>query len=131
MRKTRFRGISKETGKMIYGSLVTHGDKSYITWGAVADFMGIVFYNDRAALTEVKSETVGQHTGLKDMHGKEIYEGDIMATNNNHKGVVTYDECQYILASKEGEYEHDMFYKVKNHGATVIGNIHENPELLK
>lgn len=76
-----------------------------------------------------------EYTGMKDMNGREIYEGDIM----NHLGlygpnfVVDYDRGIFHLIYP-GLPEHNNFYadlhKMLIHHA-VIGNIYENPELIK
>ena len=87
-----------------------------------------------------------QYSGLKDKNGKEIYEGDILA-NESYKYPIEVKHGKYICSSDEGyEDESYGFYgKSKNPGRAgyfdvnplnfewieIIGNIHENPELLK
>jgi uncharacterized phage protein (TIGR01671 family) len=70
-----------------------------------------------------------QYTGLKDKNGKEIYEGDILTSINSNNIVVYWDEIhgRWIGHDKK-HFNEDLYYY--NCGE-IIGNIYENPELLK
>ena len=79
-----------------------------------------------------------QYTGLKDKNGKEIYEGDILATKNDGKdgcdawneqimGAVRWNEIDAYFTGLP--YDEESIYGPQY--AYIIGNIYENPELLK
>ncbi len=71
---------------------------------------------------------VMQYTQLKDKNGKEIYEGDVVLHFGGGRWrVITYKHCGFI--SMRGELEIEI--PKRSEDVEVIGNIHENPELVK
>lgn len=86
----------------------------------------------------VKSDTVGQFTGLIDKDGKEIYEGDIIISEElKHTcHYVRYMESEamfvaMIIGSPLDEYCGIRQSWIDKFSKKIIGNIHDNPELLK
>lgn len=87
------------------------------------------------AFTNIDKNTLGQYTGLKDVNGKEIYEGDIVLINKekNIKGIVKYSEtyAEFVVVNTNNitdEYEPLADYKKH---LEILGNEYENPELLE
>lgn len=76
--------------------------------------------------------TEGQFTGMTDIGGKRIFEGDIMKTAVSgltpHTGVVEFAEGAFGLRCTDGSA---LFLCFVAGSCTVIGNIHDNPELTK
>jgi uncharacterized phage protein (TIGR01671 family) len=70
-----------------------------------------------------------QYTGLKDKNGKEIFEGDIINDCSRGWTVKTSDNGAWLLDYANGSGE-KYLYPINKH-IEVIGNIYENPELLK
>ena len=151
MREIKFRGKTL-SGKWVYGDLVhftnTEGvDASVIITGhqatAESDDFDYALCYARNEFKIVIPESVGQFTGLHDRNGKEIYEGDIvkwiltMPEVGVNGGYEEYDteeigEIQWDAGALYlGEYCAAGFAYDSKHHAEIIGNIHDNPELLK
>ena len=95
------------------------------------------FEDKSAYLRPIIPETVGQYTGLTDKHGKKIFEGDIVegldfTAEDGGYGIVTFDDGAFeVVGSCDnnivGTFHENYFGK----DFEVIGNIHDNHELLK
>ena len=74
-----------------------------------------------------------QYTGLKDMRGKEIYEGDILFESFGERYYKVIFENGSFRAEAEGDFDEYSFdlIDIVAQGCEVVGNIYENPELLK
>jgi uncharacterized phage protein (TIGR01671 family) len=75
----------------------------------------------------VDPDTVGQFTGLKDKNGVKIFEGDIVS-NSLGIGIVVYDNDSFVICWMGSKRTESVFYN--SEWIEVIGNIHDNPELL-
>ena len=84
----------------------------------------------------VDPETVGQFTGLVDKNGVKIFEGDILRDGQGDDGVVTYLEsvaqfCFMVGRNRWQLNEGDPNRPKHLQYTEVIGNIHDNPELME
>lgn len=76
----------------------------------------------------VHKKTVGQYTGLKDCEGKSIFGGDIL----EHAGLLGVIEFRGgIFGLYKTRNGHSVFGQMEKNAGKIIGNIHDNPELLE
>lgn len=140
MEKLTVRGIStheESKGEWKCGYLIEDEGVSYIV-------NGVVEANDEyitiGEWCSVEPETLGLSTGLLDKNGTEIFEGDVLSTYTDNL-VIKRDNLLgfYVEVDEKREYfaeivdiEYlDLFAKDFGVAVEVLGNIYENPELLK
>lgn len=140
MREIIFRGKSKESGEWIYGVPCYFDDSRHIVKYLYNAEGGYVV---GAESEEVIPDTIGQYTGLKDANGTKIFEGDIVesrASENKEDWkywqVIFYDGSYCFereVKKRKYKYEQNLLCEdeVSLYGLVVVGNIHDNPELLE
>lgn len=113
----------------IYGSLVVSHGKYYICIMALCQINSLVD-NGTTTMFEVIPETVGEYTGLKDKNGERIFEGDIVTMprygSGKHKSVVYFKNGKFAVNGSNYNFK-----DICPRNMEVIGNIHDNPEMLK
>lgn len=129
MRIIKFRGKSIDGKEWLYGDLVSSADKKR--------FAILVNNKESYDECEVDSETVGQFTELYDCNDKEIYEGDILKWSNGRMYVVKFWEGIFYASIEEcndgflGGFFLFQLSDYKYGDCEIVGNIFDNPELLK
>lgn len=130
-----FRGKRTDNGEWVTGFYEESHGKSYINWEETIEKHDKSLRVIRSM--EVIRETVGQYTGLKDKNGNMIFEGDIIYCKSrlDSANMVVIFECgQFRMILSENYYSYQTnigFYDINCFDKEVIGNIHDNPELLK
>ena len=120
MRTIKFKANTLKTGEWIVGDLIHLVDGVYIS-------------NDNGNnMAQVNPYTVGQFTGLYDKNKKEIYDGDILKV----PGLCEKIEVRFVRGVFAFLWNGDLDDEAPINAPTqewaeVIGNIHDNPEILK
>lgn len=120
----------------IYGSLVVSHGKYYICVTALCQVNSLV-NNGRTTMFEVIPETVGEYTNLTDKNGKNVFEGDILrqAYHPEEDVIIEWHDGRFKFRkrNKPKDYRYESLCCVQNtvDYLKVIGNIYDNPEMLK
>ena len=133
MREIIFRGKRADNGEWVYGSLITERnmfDGNLMT-------MHIQDIEEPYDDNLIDDETVGQYTGMTDKNGKKIFAGDIISTSSKLIGAVEWNDtfakyivCYNQISGNWFDFEGEDCFSVAL-DCVIIGNIHDNPELLK
>ena len=130
MRQIKLRAKTVNEGEWVYGMTISHGTvdrKRNCLFFEVAEnkWKGVI------------PDTLGQFTGLTDRNGKEIYEGDIVRYGEFIYHVIEFKHGMFGYTLADGwfvgyggnsNFTFNPLDKSKEH--EIIGNIHDNPELL-
>lgn len=114
-RKIKFRGLAP----------LCHGGRRWVP------------IDDIVSPEEVIPETIGQFTGMRDDHGKAIYEGDIIRYYRGEYliAIIEYSDthCGFMYRNEDGSWAlmGDTEFGITHAEVEVIGNIYENPELVE
>lgn len=131
MREILFRGQTRKKGEKV--SLDGTPVESNWVYGGI--FQGpnrsVIYGYEPIEKHVVYSETVGQFTGLTDKNGKKIFEGDIAIYDDDLVVIEWHDEdAMFFTISQDGTNWTTNFSMISGKELEVIGNIHDNPELL-
>lgn len=121
------RGKRKDNGEWIEGGVCQ--TENWVSISVVNDFGGSALKPSGFDIDEFEiiPETLGGCTGLTDKNGKPIFEGDIVKNERGEMLEITYSPPRYVMRNKQGFF----FYIFDISNFEVIGNIHDNPELLE
>lgn len=142
MREILFRGKCEPQHKWVYG---------YIQPSFYPRSERMLIMDDDMNLRPVISETVGEYSGILDKNDVPIFEGDVVDFESHGyipditRGVVVFKKGCFGIEFSSKYYTNKLFHRIgeigewRDMGASgkitytyeVIGNIHDNPELLK
>lgn len=123
MRPIKFRAYLKNEKTMI--------DVKSIDWDENGNLISINYPEGKDYFGYEDDIVLMQYTGCKDVKGKEIYEGDIVKYRNNLYQVKWVFFSFYIHRIDGRSLEELEKVAIDEKGMELIGNIYENPELLK
>lgn len=121
MREILFRAKRFGDKKWVYGDLLKYQDGNMI----------IHYYNcGMRQAADVIPKTVCQYTGLTDKNGRKIFEGDILSHDGVGNIKVQFKNSEFLVHG----ITHNMFSTLLSsvyRGCEIIGNIFDNPELIR
>ena len=126
MREILFRGKRIDNGELVEGYYVETLRYNNLHW-----------IWDGKEYIAVDSATICQYTGLKDKNGQRIFEGDVIEwfeqgeSEHPDFGYIEYDEQSFAWRVCWQRYDPDFMEGMQQEYISVVGNIHDNPELLE
>ena len=130
MREILFRGKRLDNGEWVEGF---YNHLPCGRFGTDEHMIQTVLENGKIGmLHDIDPSTVGQYTGMKDKNGKKVFEGDIVRKTNEGRHpeifVANIRTCFYTI---EEVYYSPFEHFTESCEYEIIGNTHDNPELLK
>ena len=131
MREILFRGKRLDNGEWVYGDFVND-------WSNQNTKPSKTIYNNIGKYVVIP-ETIGQYTGLTDKNGTKIFEGDIVKYKDysyddgikDGVGKIKYYQSSASYCICTERIYINSFHEIVEEDVEVIGNIHDNPELLQ
>ncbi|MBW4723702.1 YopX family protein [Prevotella melaninogenica] len=132
-REILFRGKSIGMDIWLYGKLFNYG----LTAPSNVPCISVCVptsWKEAYNFYRVHPNTIGQYTGLKDKNGVKIFEGDVVIIGEKLKAKVIYYDGAFRMQSEFSPTlidTTDMGYMMREFSVRIIGNVHDNPELIK
>lgn len=125
-REIKFRAKRLDNNQLVIGYYLPtqYGEKHFI-------YFALEFLNEHTRI-EIDPKTLGQYTGIKDKNGKEIFEGDVVISVSDQ--YFKQDEIVwegYNMGWEIGKKDSWKLRSPMGSKTEILGNIYENPELLK
>ena len=131
MRGILFRGKRTINGDWVYGDFVHGNERKSLRDSIFVYDSETQSFNDY----EINPYTLGQYTGLTDKNGNRIFEGDIVKTDQfsepNKQYIIKYDLQFGAFIGQDRYNVYFVTFDGDSGEFEVIGNIHDNPELLE
>ena len=131
MREILFRGKRTINGDWVYGDFVHGNERKSLRDSIFVYDSETQSFNDY----EINPYTLGQYTGLTDKNGNRIFEGDIVKTDQfsepNKQYIIKYDLQFGAFIGQDRYNVYFVTFDGDSGEFEVIGNIHDNPELLE
>ena len=131
MREILFRGKRAINGDWVYGDFVHGNERKSLRDSIFVYDSETQSFNDY----EINPYTLGQYTGLTGKNGKRIFEGDIVKTDKfsepNKQYIIKYDLQFGAFIGQDRYNVYFVTFDGDSGEFEVIGNIHDNPELLE
>ncbi len=140
-REILFRGKRDDNGEWIEGNLLSDDISDIAAIVTYINLAGDIHDLSECSIYRVIPSAIGRYTGLTDKNGRKIFEGDIIETQEDYDDIfgypatnvfnslVIWDKKNFCYALKTGDYI-QSFNDWDWDNSHVIGNIHDNPELL-
>ena len=118
MREILFRGKQRDNGEWFYGDLI--------------HLNHCVSIRSKDCARSVVPETVGQYTGLTDKNGRKIFEGDLIRSTETEETAIVqwFSEHSAFMIWCKTSNQVGFLYECEKSIIEVIGNVHDNPELI-
>ena len=130
MRQIKFRGKSIGTGEWLFGNLFKFGIQPPTNVPCICPC--VPTWKDAVDIYNVHENTVGQFTGVCDMDGKEIYEGDVLVIEGiktDRYSKVWWKDARFTFYVGLSPISAYLLENGRLKNFRVAGNIYDNPEL--
>lgn len=123
MRSSEFRGKGLYKKKWLYGGLIVDGKGN----AAIANLV-ILNNCNTAEVDLVDPDSVGEYTGMKDRNQRKVFEHDILKDGMGSIGIIIHTDGMFAVDFGEGIELQELTETLEV--CEVIGNIHDNPDLI-